>query len=97
MPAELETRVAPVSQASGAEILIAIGALVARCEREGKTLDALTLEEFRAAHPAFESDVLAIDLDSALAARSAIGGTAPQAVAFERAAARARLAAEDGE
>ncbi|RLT44374.1 MAG: argininosuccinate lyase [Chloroflexi bacterium] len=75
----------------------AIGALVARCEREGKTLDALTLEEFRAAHPAFESDVLAIDLDSALAARSAIGGTAPQAVAFERAAARARLAAEDGE
>ena len=72
----------------------AVGALVATCERAGKTLIGLTLDEFRAAHPAFEADVLAIDLDAALAARNATGGTAPEAVARERAAARARLKAE---
>ena len=72
----------------------AVGALVARCERERRTLESLALDELRAAHPAFEADALAIDLDSALAARSATGGTAPAAVARELAAARARLAAE---
>ncbi len=72
----------------------AVGRLVARCEQEGRTLDELSLDEYRAAHPAFEEDVLAIDLDAALAARSATGGTAPKAVAEQRKAARARLAAE---
>ena len=72
----------------------AVGALVARCEHEGRTLADLTLGDYRAAHPAFEADVLRIDLDTALAARSAPGGTAPEAVARERAAARARLRAE---
>ncbi len=38
--------------------------------------------------------MLAIDLDAALRARSATGGTAPEAVARERAAARTRLDAE---
>lgn len=72
----------------------AVGALVAKCEREGRRLEDLTAEEYRAAHPAFEADVLAIDLEAALRARSATGGTAPEAVARERAAARARLEAE---
>ena len=72
----------------------AVGRLVARCEQEGRTLDELSLDDYRAIHPAFEEDVLAIDLDSALAARSATGGTAPKAVAEQHEAARARLAAE---
>jgi argininosuccinate lyase len=72
----------------------AVGGLVARCEREGRGLAELTLEEFQAAHSAFEEDVLSIDLEGALAARSAIGGTAPAAVAHERAEARARLERE---
>ncbi|MBM4416642.1 MAG: argininosuccinate lyase, partial [Chloroflexi bacterium] len=42
----------------------AVGALVARCEREGRALEALTLDELRAAHPAFEADALALDLDT---------------------------------
>ena len=75
----------------------AVGALVARCEREGRTFDQLNLEEYREAHPAFGDDVLAIDLESSLAARSATGGTAPVTVARERKAARERLAREEGE
>ncbi|MEE8338420.1 MAG: argininosuccinate lyase, partial [Dehalococcoidia bacterium] len=72
----------------------AVGALVARCEREGKTFTDLSLDEYREAHEAFEADVLEIDLDSALAARSAPGGTAPVAVAAQHAAARERLETE---
>ncbi len=72
----------------------AVGALVARCERERKTFDDLTLDDYRAAHEAFEEDVLAIDLDAALAARDVPGGTAPERVAEARDAARQRLEAE---
>ncbi len=36
----------------------AVGALVARCEREGRAFADLTIDEFRAAHPAFDEDVL---------------------------------------
>ncbi|MDP6606280.1 MAG: argininosuccinate lyase, partial [Dehalococcoidia bacterium] len=69
----------------------AVGALVAHCERRGQTLTDLTLDEYREAHPAFEADVIEIDLASALAARSAPGGTAPDAVAAQHAAANERL------
>ncbi|MSQ30188.1 MAG: argininosuccinate lyase [Dehalococcoidia bacterium] len=74
----------------------AVGALVARLEREGRTFVDLSLAEYRAAHAAFDADVLAIDLAASLAARDVPGGTAPRAVAQARAAARARLAAEHG-
>ncbi len=74
----------------------AVGALVARCEREGRTFADLTLAEYRAAHAAFEADVLQIDLAASLAARDVPGGTAPRAVAEARAAARKRLEAERG-
>ena len=74
-----------------------IGALVARCEQEGHTFEDLTPDEFREAHPVFADDPPALGLEAALAARSATGGTAPQAVARARAAARARLAAEEAE
>jgi argininosuccinate lyase len=72
----------------------AVGALLARCEREGKNFDDLSLDDFQAAHPAFEEDVLDIDLDSALAARDVPGGTAPDRVQAAREAARTRLEAE---
>ena len=88
----LAKRGVPFREAHGA-----VGALVARCEREAKTLADLTIEEFQAAHAAFEDDVLAIDLGTALAARSATGGTAPETVARARAAARHRLNGETPE
>jgi argininosuccinate lyase len=72
----------------------AVGALIAQCEREGKIFDDLTLSDYREAHEAFEEDVLAIGLDSSLAARAAEGGTAPEAVAAQLAAAHTRLDAE---
>jgi len=72
----------------------AVGSLVARCEREGRTFTDLSLAEYQAAHPAFEADVLSIDLAASLAARDVPGGTAPNAVANARAAQRARLQAE---
>jgi argininosuccinate lyase len=72
-----------------------IGTLVARCEREGRTLEELSLEELQAANAAFERDALDIDLESALAARNVPGGTAPEAVAAARDAARARLDGEE--
>ena len=72
----------------------AVGRLVARCEREERTFDDLTLDEYREAHEAFEADILELDLDAALAARDLPGGTAPAAVERQRQAARARLAAE---
>jgi argininosuccinate lyase len=50
--------------------------------------------DYRDAHPEFEEDVLEIDLASALAARSAPGGTAPEAVAVQLADARSKLVAE---
>ncbi len=75
----------------------AVGQLVARCEREGRTFADLTLEDFTAAHPSFEADVLEIDLASSLAARRVPGGTAPEAVAEQLAAARERLERERGQ
>ena len=74
-----------------------IGALVARCEQEGRTFEDLTPDEFREAHPVFAEEPPALSLEAALAARSATGGTAPEAVARAREAARARLAAEEAE
>ena len=72
----------------------AVGSLVARCEREGKTFEYLTLADYQAAHPAFEDDVRSIDVDASLAARDVPGGTAPNRVAEAREAARTRLAQE---
>ena len=72
----------------------AVGGLVAECERTGRTFEDLTLDDYRAAHPAFGEEVLSLDVEASLAARSAVGGTAPERVAEQREAARARLRAE---
>ena len=87
---ELARRGAPFREAHAA-----VGALVARCEREGRALEELTPDELRAAHPAFGGEPPAIGIEASLAARSAAGGTAPAAVGRQREAARARLAAEE--
>ncbi len=73
----------------------AVGQLVAKCERDGKTFEQLSIEEYREAHEAFDEDVLAIDLAASLAARDVPGGTAPKAVSKARDAARSRLDAEE--
>ncbi len=57
------------------------GELVAKCVREGRELNGLTLEELKAASPAFEADVYeAISLKACVERRSLRGGPAPQAV-----------------
>ena len=58
------------------------------------TFEHLTLDDYRAAHPSFGDEVLALDIEASLAARSATGGTAPARVAEQREAARARLREE---
>ncbi len=57
------------------------GSLVGKCVKENRALDDLTLDELKAAHPAFEADVYeAISLDTCVARRSLRGGPAPSAV-----------------
>jgi argininosuccinate lyase len=73
----------------------AVGQLVAKCERDGKTFEQLSIEEYHEAHEAFDEDVLAIDLTASLAARDVPGGTAPKAVSSARNAAQSRLDAEE--
>ena len=69
------------------------GSMVAACIRDGKTLEELTLEEFRAFHPLFDADVYqAIDLTACCEGRSSYGGPAKQSVLDQVAAVRAALA-----
>ena len=57
------------------------GSLVGKCVRENRALTDLTLDELKAAHPAFEEDVYeAISLEACVERRSLRGGPAPCAV-----------------
>ena len=57
------------------------GSLVGQCVKENRALDDLSLEELRAAHPAFDEDVYeAISLSACVERRSLRGGPAPSAV-----------------
>jgi len=56
------------------------GGLVREAEERGCELHELPFERYAAASDLFEPDVLDIDVDSALAARDAIGGAAPARV-----------------
>ena len=60
----------------------------------GKQLRDLTLEDYRRASPHFEQDVLNITVETAIAKRDIVGGTAPNRVRDSIADARARLEAE---
>ena len=56
------------------------GGLVREAEAQGCELHELPFETYSAASDLFEANVLEIDVDSALAARDTIGGTAPARV-----------------
>jgi argininosuccinate lyase len=72
-----------------------VGRLVLACEREGRTLQDLTAEEFAAHAPEFGPDVLdAVDIDKLVAKRMTLGGTGHDAVRSQLAAARDALAAD---
>jgi len=58
-----------------------VGRLVRYAEERDKTFDELTPAEFRRFSPLFGEEAAKLDLDSALAARNAPGGTAPRRVA----------------
>jgi argininosuccinate lyase len=67
----------------------AVGRLVREAEEAGVDLAALPLASFAAAHPAFAEDVLLeLQADRSLAHRNVPGGTGPEAVAAQLAAAR---------
>jgi len=61
-----------------------VGQLVAYCIAHKKTLETLTLEEYKAANPIFENDVYAaIDPDVCVAGRACYGGPAPESVKMQ--------------
>ena len=72
-----------------------VGKLVLACERDGRTLQDLTLEELKAASSAFGDDALrAVDIDAAVALRSSEGGTGHDAVRAQLVLARDSLQEE---
>ena len=73
-----------------------VGELVLYCEKHGKGLEDLTVDEFRAASDLFDDDIAA-DLDPAgiARARTTYGGTGHEAVAAQLEEARAILAAAE--
>ncbi|MDO8847518.1 MAG: argininosuccinate lyase [Coriobacteriia bacterium] len=73
-----------------------VGKVVLACERDGRTLQELTLGELRAASSAFADDALdAVDIDAVVARRDTAGGTAPSRVTTQLAEAREALARDE--
>ncbi|MBI4213501.1 MAG: argininosuccinate lyase [Chloroflexi bacterium] len=73
-----------------------VGQLVQLCERSGRELHELTLDELTMASPLFERDAVGITAEGAIAARDVPGGTAPSRVQAASRAAEARLGDLDG-
>ncbi|MEG1428963.1 MAG: argininosuccinate lyase [Hydrogenoanaerobacterium sp.] len=68
------------------------GQLVAYCIDSGVTLEALSIAEFKKAHPLFGEDVYdAISLETCIEGRNVLGGPAPKEVERQIAAVRAKL------
>ena len=65
-----------------------VARLVSYAEEKGKSLAQLSLAEYKGFSPLFGDDVFAITVESSLAARDVVGGTAPQRVAQALADAR---------
>jgi len=65
-----------------------VGKLVSYAVEKNKTLGELSLAEYKRFSPLFGRDVRSITVESSLAARDVIGGTAPKQVDKESAAAR---------
>ena len=73
-----------------------VGHLVLLCEQRGCNLDDLSFDDFKAASPLFEEDIVkALDLPSIVAARTTEGGTGAAAVAHQMEKAKAALAADE--
>ena len=73
------------------------GALVGKCIREGKTLETLSLAEYREASPLIEEDVYThIDLGVCVQKRTSAGGTGVQSVERQIRAVRSRLEQDYG-
>jgi argininosuccinate lyase len=58
-----------------------VGRLVSYALEKGKTFPELGLEEYQGFSPLFERDVYNISVETSVAARNSIGGTAPEQVA----------------
>ena len=72
-----------------------VGRLVLACERDGKTLQDLTAEEFAAHAPEFGDAVLeAVDIERVVARRVTAGGTGHEAVRAQLAATADAIAAD---
>ncbi len=72
-----------------------VARLVGYAEEKGKSFAELKLDEYKEFSPLFSEDVHSITVESSLAARDVVGGTAPKQVA--RALAAARKAVEPSE
>ncbi|MEM7434633.1 MAG: argininosuccinate lyase [Myxococcota bacterium] len=73
------------------------GALVQQAHEAGKTLRELTLEQYQAAHPAFDATVFdALDMETAVERRDVPGGPARARVQEAIASLRGRLEARQG-
>lgn len=58
-----------------------VGSLVLKCERDGRTLQDLTVDDLRAASEYFGADALeAVDISKVVERRSSEGGTSSAAV-----------------
>jgi argininosuccinate lyase len=73
-----------------------VAKLVSYAIEKDKSLSKLTLAEYKKLSPLFEDDVFSITIESSLAARDVIGGTAPKQVAKALAAAKKSLGARGG-
>lgn len=72
-----------------------VGKLVLECEKQGKTLQELSVDELRQADPLFDAGALdAVDIDKIVARRITAGGTGHDAVKVQLDQARERLAAD---
>ncbi len=67
-----------------------VGRLVSYAIKKGKSFSELSLDEYKGFSPLFGGDVYSISVESSIATRDIIGGTAPKQV--ERALARAKKA-----
>ena len=65
-----------------------VGRLVSYAAEKNKPFSELSLSEYKKFSPRFDQDVYSITIESSLAARDVVGGTAPKQVA--RALARAK-------
>ena len=72
-----------------------VGKLVLECEKQGKTLQELSVDELKQADPLFDAGALdAVDIDKIVARRITAGGTGHDAVKVQLDQARERLAAD---